>query len=340
MHAFHLLDFSHELNQLQRVEIDAPSPGPGEVLLKLHAASLNFLDLVVARGDFHFDGMTWPLIPVTDGAGSVAKLGTGVERFSIGDAVIPNFHVDWTAGTATAAELKRMRGVNLSGSLAEYAIVPAASLVSMPQHLSFEEAATLPIAAMTAWNAVIKSHIQPGATVVLLGTGGVSLFALQFAKNMGAHVIITSSSDEKLERAKTLGADAIINYRRHPNWDEQVMQLTANRGADLIVETIGQETFARSLNAAAIGGAIFVIGVVSGPNLQIPVWPIMHKTLRIIGNDTGSIKDFRAAIRAIDQAKIKPVIDHVFSFNEAPAAYAKLAKGGHFGKIVIKIDPK
>ncbi|CDG84300.1 zinc-dependent alcohol dehydrogenase family protein [Janthinobacterium agaricidamnosum] len=338
MKKYLITNADQQLNSFQCVEADLPTPGFGEVLLKFHAASLNFLDLIVARGDFNFEGMVFPLVPGTDGAGVVAAIGPGVQGFSVGDAVIPNFHAGWVAGLPTLAELKPMRGVNLPGSLTEYGVVPAACLVPMPAHLSFEEAAALPIAAVTAWNAIAAGNVKPGSTVVLLGTGGVSLFALQFAKSQGARVIITSSSDDKLRRARELGADDTINYRTHPNWDEEVMRLTQHRGADLVVETIGQETFARSLKAAAIGATIFVIGVVSGADFQISIWPIMHKVLRIIGNDTGSIKDFRDAMRAIEAARITPVIDQVFAFEDAPAAYQKLAKGGHFGKIVISMN--
>ena len=229
-----------------------------------------------------------------------------------------------------------MRGITLQGSLAEYVVVPATSLVALPSHLDFAQGAALPIAATTAWNAVRSAPLRPGSVVLLLGTGGVSLFALQFAKACGATVILASSSDEKLERARQLGADHLINYRATPAWDEAVLKLTAGRGADLVVETVGAATFARSLNAAAVGGTVFTVGFVGGTSSSIDLLPIIVKALRVVGNNTGSVADLMDAAKAIAAHRIVPVIDQRFSMAETSAAYVELAAGGrHFGKIAI-----
>jgi NADPH:quinone reductase-like Zn-dependent oxidoreductase len=248
--------------------------------------------------------------------------------------------VDWVSGPITRVASERLRGVTMPGSLAEYAVVPATSLVRIPDRLQFIEAASLPIAATTAWNAMVAGNVRPGSIVVLLGTGGVSLFALQFAKAAGARVIITSSSDEKLDRARKLGADVTINYVSTPEWDDFVLAETAGAGANLIVETIGAATFPRSLNAAAFAGTIFVVGFVSGMDLTIPVLPINLKTLRIIGNNTGSTANLADAVRAITETGIKPVIDQTYNFDDTRSAYRLLEGATHFGKVAIEINPQ
>ncbi|MEP6773603.1 MAG: NAD(P)-dependent alcohol dehydrogenase, partial [Polaromonas sp.] len=249
------------LTAFRATELPDPKAGPGEVLVRLRAAALNFADVAVATGAF--PGATFPMVPVADGAGEVAALGEGVDAMGlglvVGDRVIPHFMPNWQDGAMTPRNIAAMRGITLPGSLADYVVVPATSLVTLPAHLDFVQGATLPIAATTAWNATRSAQLRPGSVVVLLGTGGVSIFALQFAKAAGATVIIASSSDEKLERARQLGADHLINYRATPAWDEQVLKLTEGRGADLVVETVGGATFARALNAAAMGGTIFTI---------------------------------------------------------------------------------
>ncbi|WP_432711230.1 zinc-dependent alcohol dehydrogenase family protein [Paraburkholderia acidicola] len=334
MRAFNLTD--HSLASLTRVDLPTPSPASDEVLIRLHAASLNYLDLMVAWG--RLGSRSTPFIPGTDGAGEIVEVGDRVKGWAVGDRVVPGLMVDWAAGPLTPAAATRMRGVSMPGSLADYAVVPATSLVSIPDQLTFAEAATLPIAATTAWNAIVTGQVRPGSTVVLLGTGGVSLFALQFAKAAGARVIITSSSDEKLARARALGADLTINYRSTPAWDETVLAATDGMGADLIVETIGATTFARSLNAAAIAGTIFVVGFVGGMELSIPILPINLKTLRIVGNNTGSTANLADAVRAIATTGIKPVIDRSFGFEEALEGYRFLESAAHFGKVVIDLD--
>ena len=325
------------LDALRPARYDAPRPRLGEVLIRLRAASLNFLDIAVATGLYPISA--FPLIPVTDGAGEIAALGEEVLGWSAGDRVIPHFLPDWQDGAPTAAVLAPRRGVTLPGSLAEYVSVPAASLVSMPDHLTFEQAATLPIAATTAWRAVRTARLGPGNTALLLGTGGVSVFALQFAKAQGARVIITSSSDEKLERARAMGADLTVNYRQTPEWDAEVLRLTSGRGADLVLETGGTETFPRSVNAAAMGGTVFVIGFLSGSAVTVEVLGIMEKELTIKGNNTGPIAALREADAAIAAHKIVPVVDQTWAMAEAAEAYAHLAAGGkHFGKLAISVE--
>ncbi|WP_297202884.1 NAD(P)-dependent alcohol dehydrogenase [uncultured Pluralibacter sp.] len=215
-------------------------------------------------------------------------------------------------------------------------MVPAESLVRIPDFLNWQQAATLPIAATTAWNASVRGKIQPGSSVLLLGTGGVSLFALQFAKT--ARAIIVSSSDKKLERVKALGADEGINYRKVPEWDQRVLKLTDGQGADLVLESLGGSTFAKSVNAAALNGTIFVIGFVGGAEVSMPVLPIMQKMLNIVGNNTGSTSDLREAVRAIEAATIHPQIDRIFDFADKQKAYHYLETAGHVGKVVINLN--
>lgn len=322
------------LSAFAQTELPDPKPAHGEVLLRLRAATLNFVDVAIATGNF--PGVRFPMIPVADAAGEVAALGEGVSGLAVGDRVIPHFMPNWQGGAITPRNVAAMRGITLPGSLAEYVVLPATSLVALPAHLDFVQGAALPIAATTAWNAVRSAQLRPGSVVLLLGTGGVSIFALQFAKASGATVILASSSEEKLERARQLGADHLINYRSTPAWDEQVLKLTGGRGADLVVETVGAASFMRSLNAAAVGGTVFTIGFVSGSSSTIDLLPIILKSLRIVGNNTGSVADLEQAARAISAHRIVPVIDRVFSMAETGLAYAELSAGGrHFGKLAI-----
>ena len=322
------------LTAFRKTELPDPKAGRGEVLVRLRAATLNFVDVAIATGNF--PGVGFPIIPVADGAGEVVALGEDVSGLSVGDRVIPHFMPAWQGGAITPRHVAAMRGVTLPGSLAEYVAVPAVSLVALPTHLDFVQGAALPIAGTTAWNAVRSAQVRPGSVVVLLGTGGVSIFALQFAKASGATVILASSSDEKLERAHQLGADHLINYCATPAWDEEVLKLTEGRGADLVVETVGAATIVRSLNAAAVGGTVFTVGFVTGTMAAIDLLPIIVKALRIVGNNTGSVADLAQAARAISSHRIVPVIDRVFGIDDTCAAYTELAAGGrHFGKLAI-----
>ena len=332
MHAVQLT--AHSLSAFHRTELPDPQAGHGEVLVRMRAATLNYLDVAVALGAI--PGVTFPMVPVADGAGEVVALGEGVSGWAVGDRVVPHFMPGWQDGAMAPRKIAAMRGINLPGSLANYVAVPAHSLVALPAHLDFVQGAALPIAATTAWNAVRSATLRPGSVVVLLGTGAVSIFALQFAKASGATVILASSSDAKLERARQLGADHVINYRATPGWDAEVLKLTDGRGADLVVETVGEATIARSLNAAAMGGTVFTVGFLSGTAASINLMPIIVKALRIVGNNTGSVADLAQATRAIAAHRIVPVIDRIFDIADTGAAYAELSAGGrHFGKLAI-----
>jgi NADPH:quinone reductase-like Zn-dependent oxidoreductase len=330
MKAIQLLEPS--LNALRPTTLPDPVPGRGEVLVRLHAAALNYVDLMVANGGFPAQ---YPLVPVADGAGDVVALGEDVADIAVGARVLPHFMPDWHSGPMAPRLTGAMRGITRQGSLAEYVTVPAASLVALPAHLDYVQGAALPIAATTAWNAVRAGQVRPGSTVVILGTGGVSLFALQFAKASGATVILLSSSDEKLARGHGLGADHLVNYRATPAWDERVLEITDGRGADLVVETVGDATFARSLNAAATGGTVFTVGFQSGATTTVDLFKIIGKALRVVGNSTGSVADLAEAVRAIDANHIVPTIDRTFRLDEVAGAYEALASGKHFGKVGI-----
>lgn len=333
MFAFHLT--APGLDALRIVDLETPRPGHGEVLVRLRAASLNYIDLVVAQGGFPVPALPW--IPVSDGAGEIAEIGPGVSDWRVGDRVVPHFLPDWTGGLPAPVAGRRMRGVNMPGSLAEYVVVPTTGLVALPPGLSFEEGATLPIAATTAWSAIRAGNVGPGSTVLILGTGGVSLFALQFAKASGARVIVTSSSDDKLALCQRMGADDGLNYRTDPDWDLRVLDLTQGRGADLVVETGGAETFGRSLNAAALEGTVVPVGFLTGETLSFPIWPVNLKRLRILGSNTGPVSDLQAAIQAMTRLEIKPIIDRSLPFHDAKAGFEALAAGSLFGKAVITL---
>ena len=331
MYAIQLVEPS--LTAFRRTSLPDPQPGPGEVLIRLRAAALNYIDVAVATGNF--PGATWPMVPVADGAGEIVALGADVAGVALGDRVVPHFMPDWLDGPMRPERIAAMRGITLPGSLSEYVTVPAQSVVRLPDHLDFVQGATLPIAATTAWNAVRSASVRPGSTVVILGTGGVSLFALQFAKASGATVILVSSSDAKLERGRALGADHLVNYRATPAWDRVVLETTNGRGADLVVETVGDATFERSLHAAAMGGTVFTVGFLSGATTSVNLFSIIGKALRVVGNSTGSVADLTEAVRAIEANRIVPVISKTFGLNETAAAYQTVASGAHVGKVAI-----
>jgi len=312
-----------------------PRPGPNEVLVRLRAASLNYLDLMVARGQY--TGVTFPMIPVADGAGEIVETGPGVTQWKAGDRVIPHFLPNWKSGPLAEQSVSAIRGVSAQGSLAEYVLLPADGVVATPSHLSDAQAAALPIAATMAWSALTQSDIHPGDTVLLLGTGGVSIMALQLAKAAGARVVITSSSDAKLEHARELGADGVVNYRRTPDWDAEVLRLTGGQGVKLVIESGGTDTFARSLNAVGVGGTIFVIGMLSGLEVKWNVLPLIQKAVRVQGYNTGSVARLAEVARALESNRIVPVIDDIFDWREALRGYRTLAEASHFGKLAFTI---
>ena len=315
----------------------SPVLGHGEIKIRVRATSLNYRDLLVVKGAYR--GALKPsLIPLSDGAGEVAEIGPGVSRFKIGDRVVGAFFPGWTAGAVTGeATARALGGGTTDGMLAEYVVLPESGVIRTPAHLTDQQAATLPCAALTAWQAVVETaRIRAGETVVLLGTGGVSLFALQFAKMHGARVIITSSSDDKLAQARSLGADDLINYRETPDWDKAVGGLTDGRGADLVVEVGGPGTLERSIRSTRVGGTIAMIGVVTGTG-QIDPRPLISRAIRLQGIYVGSMEMFAALSAAIAKTALTPIIDRVFAFAETREAYAHLASSAHFGKIVISV---
>lgn len=325
------------LDSLKIAERPDPRPGTGQVLIKVKAASLNYRDLLMALGQYN-PRQKLPLVPLSDGAGEVVEVGEGVTRVKAGARVAGIFAQEWIGGEPTKEKLRSTLGGPLDGMLREYAVLSEEGVMPVPDHLSFEEAATLPCAAVTAWNALItQGGVKAGDTVLVQGTGGVSLFALQFASMVGARVIVTSSSDEKLERAGRLGASDGVNYKAEPDWDKRARELTRGKGVDHIVEVGGAGTLARSLRAIRIGGQISMIGVLSGNSADFNVIPILMQNIRVQGVMVGNREMFEAMNRAIALHKMKPVIDRVFPFEEARAAFEHMQSGAHFGKICIGI---
>lgn len=325
------------LERLESATLPQPKPGRGEVLVRVHAVSLNFRDLMIVLGKYN-PKMHLPRIPCSDGAGEVVEVGEGVTRVAAGDRVAGIFMQNWLDGEPDAEKIRGALGGDIDGMLSEYVVLREDGLVRVPDYLSMEEAATLPCAAVTAWNAVVHAgRVKAGDVVLTQGTGGVSMFALQFAKLLGARVLGMSGSDEKLERAKEMGLDAGVNYRETPEWHPWVMEQTGGRGADLVVEVGGAGTFARSLQSVRIGGAIAQIGVLSqsAEGLQIPL--VLHRQVHLRGIYVGSRADFEEMNRALAQAKLKPVIDEIFSFDQAPQALRKMEAAAHFGKICIRL---
>ncbi len=331
---------SFGLDKMELTTLPDPQPQRGEVLVKVHAVSLNYRDLMVVVGRYN-PKMHLPRIPCSDGAGEVVAIGEGVTRVKVGDRVAGIFMQNWIDGEADAKKIRGALGGDIDGVLAELVALREDGVVHVPEHLSYDEAATLPCAAVTAWNAVVHAgHVKAGDVVVVQGTGGVSMFALQFARMLGARVLGTSSSDEKLARAKTLGLDAGVNYRANPEWDAWVMEQTGGRGADLVVEVGGAGTFSRSLRAIRIGGAVAQIGVLSQSTegLEIPL--LLHRQVHLRGIYVGSRVHFEQMNRAIAQHAMKPAIDEAFSFEQAPKALQRLQDGAHFGKIIVRAGAK
>ncbi|MBI3650991.1 MAG: NAD(P)-dependent alcohol dehydrogenase [Acidobacteria bacterium] len=316
---------------------DRPQPEAkaGQVLLKMKAASLNYRDLMTVKGQYN-PRLHMPQIPLSDGVGEVVAVGEGVTRIKVGDRVANTFFEKWVAGELTEEGAKSALGAGRDGVLAEYVALDEDGVIHVPAHLSDEAAATLPCAALTAWAALITyGKLKAGDTILAMGTGGVSIFALQFAALSGARVIITSSSDAKLERARQLGASDVINYRTTPDWEKEVLKLTGGRGVDHVVEVGGAGTFAKSIRAARRGGTISLIGVLAGGG-ETNLMPILMNGLTVQGIFVGSRQMFETMNAAIALHRMKPVVDQVFGFEEAPAAYQMMAAGAHFGKICIR----
>ena len=315
-----------------------PVPGPGQVLIGVRAASLNFKDLAQIRNQYGPGMPKHDFIPLSDGSGDVLAVGEAVSQFKPGDRVSGNFFQNWISGPVQQANFRGSDlGGNVDGMLAEKVVLKAEGVVTIPSNLSHEEAATLPCAALTAWHALFEdtAPLPPGSTVLTLGTGGVSIFAFQFAKAAGMKVIGTSSTDAKLERMRKLGFDHVINYRTTPEWQDEVRKLTSGRGVDQVVEVAG--TLERSLKAVAYGGAVSLIGGVASWTEKVPYFSLLMSGARVRPIAVGSVAMFKNMNRAIEVQQIKPVIDEIFPFDRAPEALAKLESGKHFGKIVVRL---
>jgi NADPH:quinone reductase-like Zn-dependent oxidoreductase len=325
------------IEALTKVDLPQPKPAHRQVLVKVLACSLNFRDLAIVLGRYRMP--TKPnVVPLSDGAGEVVEVGPGVTRVKVGDRVAGNFFQRWPGGHASADTQASALGGSIDGMLREYAVLEEDGVVKLPAHLSYQEGACLPCAGVTAWNALVEhGRLIAGQTVLVQGTGGVSMFALQFCKLFGADVIATSSSDAKLERAKKLGAAHGVNYKTTPDWDKAAVELTGGVGVDQVVEVGGAGTIAKSLGALRIGGKISMIGVLSGAADLNPML-IMGKRANVQGISVGSTQMFEAMNRAIAVARMKPVIDKVFPFEEAPAAFRHMQSAQHFGKIVINLS--
>ena len=335
MKAYEIQQFGIE--ELALVDHEDPTPQVSEVLVKFHAASLNYRDVMAVSGTYN-PRMKLPAIPFSDGAGEITAVGEGVTKWSVGDRVMPIFMQGWVEGEVSEEKRRTALGAGSSwnGVLREFGTFSQEAVVRIPPHLSYEEAATLPCAAVTAWNGLnVSGRLKAGETVVALGTGGVSIFALQFAKVAGARVIVTSSSDEKLERARQIGADETINYKTHEDWDKAVLDLTGKVGADHVVEVGGAGTLPRSLNAVRVGGHIAMIGALTGG--QVTPVNIFMKSIRLQGIFVGSRQMFEDMNRAISLAQLRPVIDRTFEFDEVCDALKYMGAGSHLGKIVVKI---
>jgi len=333
MKKYQLLEGSTDLSSLQLVERAEPEPADGQVLVRVHATSLNYRDYAVVTGNYFGGILKRDTVPLSDGAGEVVAVGQNVSRFKPGDRVIATFFQVWVDGVPDRSSFNAL-GSPADGMLAEYVVLDQEGLVRCPDHLRYEEAATLPCAGVTAWNALaVSGRVQPGDTVLALGTGGVSIFALQFARMSGARVIITSSSDDKLERATNLGAAGTVNYTKTPDWHEEVLRLTEGRGVEHVVEVGGPGTLSRSMQSVGFRGRISLIGVVAGREGD----PLMMKNASMCGIFVGSRAMFEQMNAAISVNRMRPVVDRVFPFAEAAAAYDYQRAGKHFGKVVIRV---
>ncbi len=325
---------------LKLSSVDEPPMGPSDVLVDMRAWSLNFRDLGMPKGGYYRNDKVKrnpPLVPLSDGAGEVLAVGDAVTRFKAGDRVAAIFFQHWLSGELNDAQIGSALGGAIDGVLAERVVLPEDGLVKVPASLSYAEAATLPCAAVTAWQALTLGNIQPGQSILALGTGGVSMFALQLAKACGARLFITSSSDEKLAKARELGADETINYREYPDWHVRVLELTDGVGVDNVIEVGGAGTLEKSFAAARVSGRVSLIGVLTGMPEQNPS-PLMalFKRITMQGIYVGSRDMFEALNRAIEINQLKPVIDRSFAFEEAHAAYEYLRSATHFGKVVLE----
>ena len=315
-----------------------PAPGPGQVRLRMRASALNFRDLLVPQRGYGSRMKELPLIMLSDGVGVIDAIGDGVASLKEGDRVCPLFFQSWTSGDPDDKRLSLSLGCELDGTMADFMVLPDQGVAPAPAPFSDTEAASLPTAAVTAWRAIVtEGGVKPGQVVLVQGTGGVSLFALQFAKLLGAFVIATSSSDQKLDRTRALGADECINYRTTPEWGRRAREIAGGDGVDHIVEVGGQSTLTQSLRAIRSGGTISLIGVLSGGVMDARLGAVVTRHVRLQGITVGSRDDFEAMTRSLAQHQLRPAIDdRVFAFEELHQALDYLASGQHFGKICIQ----
>jgi len=313
-----------------------PQVGPGQVLVKMAASSLNYRDLVVPDRGYGSHTGTLPLIPVSDGAGVVTEVGPGVRRVAVGDRVCPTFFQRWVSGEPDLERMTQSLGGPVDGTMTAFMCLSEEGVSKVPAHLSDIEAATLPCAALTAWSALVTcSNTRPGDRVLIQGCGGVALFAVAFAKILGAHVTVITSSDERIERVRQLGADATLNYRTTPEWAKASRDITGGRGYDLILELGGEKTLPQSLRCIRPGGTVAMIGILSGSTMATPLGLIITRQVRLQGVTVGHRDGFEAMLRAIDQHKLRPVVDRVFAFEELKEAMAYLQSGAQFGKVCL-----
>ncbi|MCA9643838.1 MAG: NAD(P)-dependent alcohol dehydrogenase [Polyangiaceae bacterium] len=335
MRAYSIESFGHA--GLALGEHEAPRAGHGELVLQMLAASLNYRDLLMLKGKYD-PRQKLPLIPLSDGVGRVIAIGEGVDGFSIGERVCPIFAQEWLAGEPTKARLRSTLGGPRHGTLCEQMRVPAGAVVRIPDSIPDAEAATLPCAGVTAYNALVTlGQLRGGDTVLVQGSGGVSVFALQIAKAMGATVIATTSSDEKAARLSELGADHVINYRTETRWGTKARSLAPGDGVDHVVEVGGSGTLEESLRAVRSGGHVAVIGILSGGKGEISLLPMLMNQVRLQGVMVGARETFEQFVRCVVANRIQPVVDEIMDFDAAPAAFKKLESGKHFGKVVIRI---
>jgi NADPH:quinone reductase-like Zn-dependent oxidoreductase len=323
------------LDAMRLAEREIPPVPERHVRVRVSAASLNYRDLMIAKG---LVPVSYPRIPLSDAVGEVTETGAGVSRVRSGDRVFAIFYPDWQSGPIRPEKFAHDRGATGDGVAAEYLVLPEEELVRVPDHLSDAAVATLPCAGVTAWSAITQNGgLNPGDSVLIQGTGGVSLFALQFALAAGAETWLISSEDAKLERAQALGAHHVVNYKSMPDWDATIIQATSGRGVDLVVDVVGQATLAKSVNAVTSGGRVAIIGVLGGFEASIPLYPVMTKSVHICGVISGNREDAEAMVRAVSAQAIRPVIDSEFALTDLPAALRHLESGKHFGKISIAI---
>jgi NADPH:quinone reductase-like Zn-dependent oxidoreductase len=338
MRAYEIVAGSGSLDGLRRCERPDPKPQPTQILVRIQAASLNYRDLLIARGHYMGGAVAANTIPLSDGAGEVVAVGSAVTRFRVGERVASTFFRGWLDGKPPRGPLVALGAPPADGVLAELAVFDEQNAVTAPAHLSAVGAATLPCAAVTAWRTLVDvGRIAPGETVLVLGTGGVSVFALQFARLAGARVLVTSSSDEKLARARALGADGCINYVTCPEWDREVLKLTDGRGVDHVLDVGGSGTLARSIGSVAVGGRIGMIGVLTGLGTPLNPYGMLGKQASMQGIYVGSRGHFERMNAAISAHRLEPVVDREFAFDDALAAYRHLESGAHFGKVVIRL---